>query len=129
MIQFLTFQTCVLVILKHLFNLEFINLHFLTMMVLFGGSYITYVKEFVVIHKYDIGHRFTILLNLPFHIIPFLYIWKTYKINKKYLLETLLYLLIYYNLFNPSKTYYFIKHEMEKISIMLFIGLILFFSL
>jgi hypothetical protein len=129
MIQFLTFQTCLLVLLKMYYNVEFINLHFLTLFVFFGGCYIAYVKQFIIIQKIDIGQRELIFFNLPFHILPFLYIWKTNTLNKNNLLETYLYLLVYYNLFNPSKIYSITKKEKRNLSILIFVGIFAFVSL
>lgn len=111
MIEFLTFQTVLLVLLKHVYNFEILNLHFLTFLLLLGGCYITFVKQFLVI-KYsndkqiDVSGRVLAISNVLFHIIPFLYIWFNYKINKNMLLETYVYLICYYYLFDPHKVYY-----------------------
>jgi hypothetical protein len=111
MIEFLTFQTIILVLLKLQYNIEILNLHFLTFLLLLGGCYITFVKQFLIIkygrHKQiDISGKVLKMSNILFHILPFIYIWLTYKTSRNMLFETYVYLLCYYYLFNPHKVYY-----------------------
>jgi hypothetical protein len=126
MIHYLTIQTCCLVLLKAFYGLDFINLHFLTIVVFFGGCYLTYVKEFVIIDRYDVGQQELIISNFPLHILPFLYIWKTYELNKNNLLETYLYLLIYFYVFNPNNIYKLTPQEVKKLSLVFVIGAFIF---
>lgn len=111
MIELLTFQTILLILVKHVFGFEFLNLHFLTFLLLLGGCYITFVKQFLVI-KYggdkhiDVSGRVLAVSNVLFHIIPFLYMWLSFKADRKMLLETYVYLICYYYLFDPHKVYY-----------------------
>lgn len=111
MLTFLTIQVFILVILRILLNVEFLNLHLLTILVLFGGSYLTYVKEFIVIEEVDITGHYLHLGNLLFHIIPFVLIWSTYKFKKNYFFETIIYVLVYIYMFNPKRKYYIIMND------------------
>jgi hypothetical protein len=111
MIEFLTFQTFILVSLKYVYNIEVLNLHFLTFLVLLGGCYITFVKQFLVFRYYDenqidVSGRILTIFNILFHILPFLYIWLTSQPDRTMLLETYSYIICYYYLFDPRKVYF-----------------------
>lgn len=111
MIQFLTLQTVCLVLIKRIYNVDTLNLHFLTLILLLGGGYITFVKQFIVV-KYgengqiDISGRLLSLFNVMFHVLPFLYVWICLDTNRTMLLETYLYLLCYFYVFKPHDVYY-----------------------
>ena len=102
-VSFLTVQVCILIVLKHFFDIDVLNLHLLSFVIFIGGCYITYVKQFLVYNKFDISGKELHIGNLLFHIIPFIYIWSKYTLNKKYILETLVYVLIYVYMYNPKK--------------------------
>jgi hypothetical protein len=111
MIQFLTLQTVCLVLIKRIYNVDTLNLHFLTLMLLLGGGYITFVKQFLVVkygenRQIDISGRWLSLFNIIFHVFPFLYVWICFDANRTMLLETYLYLLCYFYLFRPHDVYY-----------------------
>ncbi len=110
-VSFLTIQICILVLLKHFFDIDILNLHFLSFVLFLGGNYITYVKQFIVYKRFDISGKELCFGNIIFHIIPFLYIWSKYTLNKKYILETLLFVLIYVYMYNPKKKYYITDKE------------------
>ena len=82
-VSFLTIQICILVLLKHFFDIDILNLHFLSFVLFLGGNYITYVKQFIVYKRFDISGKELCFGNIIFHIIPFLYIWSKYTLNKK----------------------------------------------
>lgn len=127
MIKFLTFQTLILVTLKIIYDIEFINLHFLTFFVLLGGCYITYIKQFLIIYNLDVSGKELDILNVLFHIIPFLIIWLRYDLKKKYILETYTYILCYYYIFIPENVYYLQDQNMIYLNIIIFIISILFY--
>ena len=110
-VSFLTTQVCILIMSKHFFDISVLNLHLLSFVIFIGGCYITYVKQFIVFDELDISGKELHIGNLLFHIIPFLYIWSNYKLNKKYILETIVYLLIYVYMYNPKKKYYITDKE------------------
>ena len=112
--EFLTFQTIYLVILKHFYKIEFVNLHLLTMIIFFGGFYFTYVKKFMVFMNTDITGLPLQVSNIFLHLIPFLYVWRRYPIHKNYFLETIVYLLCYIYIFKPKKLYYMRPKEYIK---------------
>lgn len=111
MIEFLTFQTFVLVLIKYFYDIDIVNLHLLTTIVLFGGFYLTYVKEFLVVMNYDITGRSLQIMNILYHFLPFWIIWTEYKLNKQNYLETILLILIYMVIFRPKKVYYIRNKE------------------
>ena len=125
-VSFLTVQVCILILLKHTFDINILNLHFLSFVIFLGGCYITYVKQFLIYKKYDISGKVLHISNVIFHIIPFLYIWMKYKLNKKYILETLLFVVIYVYMYNPKKKY-FISDKEYRIYIMYFVLVTVFF--
>jgi hypothetical protein len=93
------------------YNIEVLNLHFLTFLVLLGGCYITFVKQFLVFRYYDenqidVSGRILTIFNILFHILPFLYIWLTSQPDRTMLLETYSYIICYYYLFDPRKVYF-----------------------
>lgn len=126
MIQYLTFQTGAYVLLKAFFDCEFLNLHLLTLIVFIGGCYLTFVKNFIIVNNFDFSNRILVLSNIPLHIIPFVYIWSKCEANKKHLLETYLYLTLYYYVFEPHKTYYLTESESKKLMALMVFVLFLF---
>jgi len=129
MIEFLTFQTLILVLVKYFYEIDVVNLHLLTLIVLFGGFYFTYVKGFMVIMNYDITGILLQLSNIVFHFVPFWLIWTQYKLNKKDFLETILLVLIYKMIFKPRKVYYIRPKEYTKLIVLLTITSIFFYIL
>lgn len=118
MIEFLTFQTLILVLLKYFYNVDVVNLHLLTLIVLFGGFYFTYVKGFMVVMNYDITGILLQLSNIVFHFVPFWLIWTRYELNKNKYFETILLVLIYKLIFKPTKVYYIRPKEYAKLIIL-----------
>ena len=126
-VSFLTVQVCILIMLKHFFDIDVLNLHLLSFILFIGGCYITYVKQFLVYNKFDISGKALHIGNLLFHIIPFIYIWSKYTLNKKYILETLVYVLIYVYMYNPKKKYYISDKEYRLYGMFMVLFIILFY--
>lgn len=126
-LSFLTIQICILVLLKHFFDIDILNLHLLSFVLFLGGSYITYVKQFIVYNRFDISGKELCFGNIIFHIIPFLYIWSKYTLNKKYILETLLFVLIYVYMYNPKKKYYITDKEYRLYGMYFILVAVLFY--
>lgn len=126
-VSFLTIQVCILILFKHFFDIEVLNLHLLSFIIFIGGCYLTYVKQFIVYNDYDISGKELHIGNLIFHIIPFIYIWSKYTLNKIYILETLVYVLIYFNICNPKKKYYFSDKEYRYYGILIFLLILIFY--
>lgn len=129
MIQFLTFQTLVLIFLKSFFNIEFVNLHLLTFIVLVGGFYLTYVKEFIVFMNKDLSGISLQLSNILIHFLPFLYVWKTFDVHKNYIIETITMFTVYIYVFKPKKVYYIKDKEMLRLYGLFFVILVLFYTI
>lgn len=110
-VSFLTIQVCILVLLKFFFDINVVNLHLLSLIIFLGGCYITYVKQFIVFNNYDVSGEELHIGNIIFHIIPFIYIWSVYTLDKKYMLETVLFVIIYVYMYNPKTKYYIVDKE------------------
>ena len=126
-VSFLTVQVCILIVLKHFFDIDVLNLHLLSFILFIGGCYITYVKQFLVYNKFDISGKELHIGNLLFHIFPFIYIWSKYTLNKKYVLETLVYVLIYIYMYNPKKKYYISDKEYRLYGMLMVLFILLFY--
>ena len=126
-LSFLTVQVCILIVLKHFFDIDVLNLHLLSFIIFIGGCYITYVKQFLVYNRFDISGKVLHIGNLLFHIIPFIYIWSQYTLNKEYILETLVYMLIYVYMYNPKKKYYISDKEYRLYGMLMVLLIILFY--
>ena len=127
MYQYLTIQTIFLLVIYLLFKVEPFNLHYLTSIILLGGCYITVVKDFSIFAGYDISGLPLSISNIFLHILPFLYVWTSKTLNKKNIILTYIYILIYVLLFKPfKKIYFFHFHEKNRILLALFIYTLIF---
>jgi len=128
LISFLTIQVCALILIKHFLNIDVLNLHLLSFIIFLGGCYLTYVKQFIIIDKkYDVSGPGLHVGNIIFHIIPFIYIWSVYRLDRTHMLETLMYLTIYLYFFNPKKKYYISDKEYRVYCMFIVIVILLFY--
>jgi len=128
LISFLTIQVCALILIKHFLNIDVLNLHLLSFIIFLGGCYLTYVKQFIIIDKkYDVSGPELHVGNIIFHIIPFIYIWLVYRLDRTHMLETLMYLTIYLYFFNPKKKYYISDKEYRVYCMFIVIVILLFY--
>lgn len=126
-VSFLTIQVCILILFKHFFDIDVLNLHFLSFIIFIGGCYITYVKQFIVYNKYDVSGEELHIGNVIFHIIPFVYIWSTYALNKDNILETLLFVVVYVNMHNPKEKYHIVDKEYRLFGLYFMLVTVMFY--
>jgi hypothetical protein len=113
---FLTTWILILV-LFHKISSKIFSLSFLTCMVLLVSSYISYINP----RKYYLGKTIIIegylknLIDIFFHILPFIFICYYYGIepffNNWKIIPSLLLIILYLLLYNPSKVYHLSINE------------------
>jgi hypothetical protein len=135
--KFLTIWIFILV-LFHTFTSKFFSLSFLSFIVLFKGLYLSYINptKYLIIYKDSIividGYK-KIIVDLFLHILPFIFIYYNYGLepvfNNWKLIPSLLLLIFYLLLYNPSDIYHIHINEITILSIFSFISYLIIFNI
>lgn len=131
-LNFLTIWVFILILFHKYIN-KYISLSFLSFIVMFMGLYFSYInpKKFVLYHynrKVEISNFYIklFLIDIPLHILPFLFILYKYgldNINDNKILMALILIFFYYSIYDISYIY---KIRLRDIQILLIISIIIY---
>ena len=135
--KFFTIWVFVL-ILFHTFTSKFLSLPFLSFIVLFKGLYFSYINptKYLIINENSTividGYK-KIIVDLIFHILPFIFICYNYGLepvfNNWKLIPSLLLANLYLLLYNPCEIYHVNINEIAILTVSSFISYLIVFNI